>query len=212
MSTAISSDNRRIRDARGRSITALDPLKIHLFGHHRIIDPNCLDAIVEELTPGAQWRRIVLRWVLPAFLLLAIAGIAMMFLTGGPAASGAFVQKLANPAFFGMYAGLFTTCILVPWITTRSAKARRVPSIMLKHRCCPHCGYGLRGLPVAPEDGTTICPECACAWRIDQPDRIELDDPHAPAGSRIAILLLLLGLTALAVCLTLGLVVWKRFG
>ena len=38
---------------------------------------------------------------------------------------------------------------------------------MLKHLRCPHCGYDIRGLPTAPEDVATECPECGCAWRLE---------------------------------------------
>jgi hypothetical protein len=38
---------------------------------------------------------------------------------------------------------------------------------MLKFRRCPHCGYDLRLLPADPADSATVCPECGCAWLID---------------------------------------------
>jgi transcription initiation factor TFIIIB Brf1 subunit/transcription initiation factor TFIIB len=40
---------------------------------------------------------------------------------------------------------------------------------MLEHRRCPHCGYDLRMLPTDPDDGSTVCPECGCAWGLDEP-------------------------------------------
>jgi hypothetical protein len=39
---------------------------------------------------------------------------------------------------------------------------------MLKHRRCPHCGYDLSNLPTDPEDGVTGCPECGCAWMLEE--------------------------------------------
>jgi transcription initiation factor TFIIIB Brf1 subunit/transcription initiation factor TFIIB len=42
---------------------------------------------------------------------------------------------------------------------------------MLKHRRCPHCGYDIRGLPVDPQDGATVCPECGCAWELPSETR-----------------------------------------
>jgi hypothetical protein len=49
------------------------------------------------------------------------------------------------------------------WRSGRRARAERVCATMLRHLRCPHCGYDIRGLPTAPEDGATVCPECGCA-------------------------------------------------
>ena len=56
-------------------------------------------------------------------------------------------------------------------------KRRRLGHIaraMLQYRRCPHCGYNLRLLPVDPADGATVCPECGCAWLLE-----DADDPDA---------------------------------
>ena len=37
--------------------------------------------------------------------------------------------------------------------------------------CCASCGYDLRLLPADPEDGSTVCPECGCAWNLAEPAR-----------------------------------------
>lgn len=71
---------------------------------------------------------------------------------------------------------LFTlaTMLLIPgtallaWWDLRWS--RRVLRQALNERgkpTCMSCGYDLRGLPPAQPDGTTICPECRCAWRFD---------------------------------------------
>ncbi len=52
----------------------------------------------------------------------------------------------------------------------RMARAKyviRVASVMLEHRHCPHCGYDIRELPTDSSDGATVCPECGCAWMLD---------------------------------------------
>jgi hypothetical protein len=73
---------------------------------------------------------------------------------------------------------------------------------MIRFRRCPHCGYSLQGLPVDPADGATVCPECACAWRLDDPGlaaRAAALDPAAGVGPRARWLMLaLVGLTLLA--------------
>jgi hypothetical protein len=33
--------------------------------------------------------------------------------------------------------------------------------------CCASYGYDLRLLPTDPVAGVTVCPECGCAWKLD---------------------------------------------
>ena len=50
---------------------------------------------------------------------------------------------------------------------TALALALLVPlATWIEHLRCPYCGYDIRGLPVDPSDGATVCPECGCAWRV----------------------------------------------
>jgi hypothetical protein len=58
---------------------------------------------------------------------------------------------------------------LTGWLIGARERLPRIRLVMLKHRRCPHCGYNLRGLPPCPEDNATVCPECGCAWRLDEP-------------------------------------------
>ena len=53
------------------------------------------------------------------------------------------------------------------WQSARRARAKHVCAIMLRNLRCPRCGYDIRGLPADTEDGATICPECGCAWMLD---------------------------------------------
>ena len=67
----------------------------------------------------------------------------------------------ANLAVFALGAVRF-------WQSAHRARAKHVCAIMLAHLRCPCCGYDIRGLPTAPEDGATICPECGCAWKLHE--------------------------------------------
>ena len=62
----------------------------------------------------------------------------------------------------------FVISAIVFWRSGRRARARLVCAIMLKHLRCPSCGYDIRGLPTDAKDGATVCPECGCAWRLDE--------------------------------------------
>lgn len=47
--------------------------------------------------------------------------------------------------------------------------------------CCTSCGYDLRLLPTQPEDGTTVCPECGCAWELgERPSAHGSGQPEEP--------------------------------
>lgn len=201
--------SRRIRDARGRSVSQLDPVVLCALHRHEVIEADALEQIVNDLEPGTvQWyRRMIL--VIPGLIVLAAAGCGLLYYFSDPAARQDLVSSLTNPAL--IVPGL-VCCFLVPWITAREARFKRVGSVMLNHRRCPHCGYNLHGLPVAPNDGATVCPECGCAWRLDDAAIADgLRSAAASAGSTQAqrrfplAVGLLLGILALA-----GLLVWWK--
>jgi hypothetical protein len=53
------------------------------------------------------------------------------------------------------------------WYGFRITRLRHVRDVLLRHLRCSHCGYDLHGLPRDAEDGATVCPECGCAWELD---------------------------------------------
>ena len=59
-------------------------------------------------------------------------------------------------------------------------------------------GIALAGVPARPEDGAIVCPECACAWRLEEAG----DDPDVAlrqrGRERAAKVALVAGLAALA--------------
>ena len=208
--TANPEHDRRIRDARGRSVRTLDPLRLHLLGRGDVIDTEALERIAEEIEPGARGRRRLMRIVLfvflPVILLVTFGGIALDIWIEGKAAWDDLVSTLTNPAFMApILAGLLSGTY-IPWIASRQARWRRLTGAMLKHRICPHCGYGLAGLPVDPSDGATVCPECACAWDLDAAQRLDAFGHPVPSRPLIWITLGLVGLTVLGVVFMLVLV------
>ena len=201
--TANPEHGRRIRDARGRSVRTLDPLRLHLLGGGDVIDAEALERIAEELEPGARGRRRMMRLVLfvflPAIFLLTFGGIALSVSLEGRAAWDDLISTLTNPAMIGPAVACLFSGVLLPLFASQQARSRRTIAAMLKHRVCPHCGYGLAGVPVDPSDGATVCPECACAWRLE--DGQGMGPVAAPVPSRpiIWITLGLVGLTVLGV-------------
>ncbi|MHC5003327.1 MAG: hypothetical protein ACYTJ0_09400 [Planctomycetota bacterium] len=168
-----------------------------------VTDPEVLERITEDLEPGAWRARRFSRRVALIVLPLIIAGVGLAVAIEGQPALHDLISTLTNPAILAaIVAGS-----VIPWLTARRERLKRVERVMLGHAVCPHCGYGLTGLPASPEDGATVCPECACAWQL--PDRRAGETPSScrcPRGQLIA-LSLLAGLAVLGV---LGMFVFMR--
>ena len=151
----------RIIDARGRRVSQLDPVMMHLLHRPGIMPVGVLQQIAQQVgigitraTRGVFWASVV------GLICLGIAlAICITRFANGSITATRFARNLIP--YTGVIAGLAGS-----WIALRSARHQKIGSAMLQHRRCPHCGYDLRMLPVAPEDGATICPECGCAWSL----------------------------------------------
>jgi hypothetical protein len=148
----------RIKDARGRRVTQLDPVALHLLRRHDVIEADVLRAIVHEkgVRIGGKER---------ASLIVGVVGL----LTIG----GFFIRSLLVESFGAapyarssavVYFALMPWCV---WMYVKRSRVGKIAAAMLKYCRCPHCGYDLRMLPVDLEDGATLCPECGCAWRLE---------------------------------------------
>lgn len=149
----------RIKDARGRLVTQLDPVALYLLRQHSVIDVDVLRAIAHE--PGVQiarWERVS--------LLVGIIGALLVI--------GLFTYALVSgdirDAPLAKSSGLVLLCAtpFAVWYGTKRSRFAHVAAAMLKHLRCPHCGYDLRGLPADPSDDASVCPECGRAWRVSQ--------------------------------------------
>jgi hypothetical protein len=145
----------RIKDARGRKVTQLDPVALRLLRQHDVIDADALQAITNEdgvrITRG---ERAAL-----------ITGICCALLVIGLFTHALITGDISN-ARTAKTVGMLYLCS-IPWIIWFGIKRKRfghVAAAMLRYRRCPHCGYDLRMLPVDSEDNATVCPECGCAW------------------------------------------------
>ena len=152
---------RHVRDARGRSAALLDPYELNLLRKYEVIPAETLRLIAGQLGFGLP------RWQGRTYVAIVIAILwiwAFLFIWNAIRSSGfdtlARVLGLAN--FI-----LYVVGVVVFWRGGRRARAKHICAIMLRHLRCPHCGYDIRGLPLAPEDGATVCPECGCAWHLD---------------------------------------------
>lgn len=139
------------------------------------IEREDLAGICEDLEPGAARSRASFRVVVLILVPLVILGIvAVIAIEGGPAAKDV-AWVFTNPAILCAMIGGG----VVPFIVAHKQRMQRVREVLLHHRRCPHCGYDLRELPSDSDDHCTVCPECACAWRLDE-------HRDAPSRPRVA--------------------------
>jgi len=190
-----------IKDDRGRSVSQLDPVTLHVWHRYDSVDAEVLEEIVESLEPGTAKARRLMIFLVPITLVVIATFVAVLYYYFDTSARRDLVSTITNPVI--MVPNVLC-CFFVPWIIARHARTNRMRFAMLKHRRCPHCGYDLRNLPAAPDDGATVCPECGCAWLIDEASLAEAlatAMPVPPTGVQRKILVvvgLLLAATALA--------------
>lgn len=152
----------RIKDARGRPVSQLDPVKLHLLNQHSIIPAQTLRSMADQIMPGARRQRLIQVLSVALGFLLVVGGTIIYF-------SHFSTWKGFDPVNVTIYVIQVAVILSGPLLAFRLARAKyvsRVASVMLEHRHCPHCGYDVRGLPADPEDGATVCPECGCAWKL----------------------------------------------
>jgi hypothetical protein len=150
----------RIRDARDRVVTQLDPVTMHLLRRHELIEADVLRAIAQE--KGVE--------IGPAERGALIVGVVLAFIVAGLFVES-IVMKDFSAAPFARSAALvyFSIVPWIFWVGLKRARFGRVAAAMLKHGRCPHCGYSLEGLTPDAADGATVCPECGCAWNPTSP-------------------------------------------
>lgn len=159
------------RDARGRSVTLLDPLGQWVGGTDTPIDPAALQRVIESLGEGdrhsKRWRAFGIACVVLAVLVVASV-IAVDFMRSGRYAVRDYIVAgvTASPGVVGGLVG----GVVVPVIIARRRRMKRARAVLLGHRVCAHCGYGLEGVPAA--DSVVLCPECACAWSTEEIGRM----------------------------------------
>ncbi len=148
----------RIKDARGRKVTQLDLIAMYLLRQHNVIEADVLQAIAHEkgVRITGKERASLVVGVVGALLVISLFTHAVLTgdIRGAPLAKSSSLIFLCAIPFSA-------------WYRIKRSRFGKVAAAMLKYLRCPHCGYDLRLLPIDPADGATICPECGCAWRLD---------------------------------------------
>jgi hypothetical protein len=149
-----------IEDARGKTVTLLDPYLLRKLGRHDVIPAEPLARIAGEIGLGlARAGRIIFLLIWP---LVLVCLVTAHFVKWG----GGLAVHPRELRLWTVLLVIFAANVVVVWTFSRIGRLERVCRIMLKHLRCPHCGYDIRNLPRDPHDGATVCPECGCAWRL----------------------------------------------
>lgn len=148
------------RDARGKPVTLLDPYELDLLRRYEVIPAGTLQPIASEVGFGLpKWQQRGYLACVSAFFGCIVFLVIWKLVRGTGVDALEFVLWPLNLTVFAIGALQF-------WRSGRRGRARRVCTVMLGYLRCPCCGYDLRLLPVDQADGTTVCPECGCAWKL----------------------------------------------
>ncbi len=157
-STSEAQHAGRIKDARGRKVTQLDPVAMHLLRQHNMIEADILRKIASEKGVAiSRWERVLL---VCSVIVFVATVIGMVYYFIGDSSGDTFMRRLVRLTWYSFWPVLF-------WWMIKRGRFRKTAAAMLKYARCPHCGYDIRELPADPSDGATVCPECGCAWRLD---------------------------------------------
>ena len=195
----------RIEDARGKLVSQFDPIKEHLLRRHGVIPADPLRELAEDIDrKWARWGHGIFL-ISAAGLALCWAGMAFYMLFVSTSKRFDLVVFLFYPVQFVVIFGGF----LFGWMIAKQERFPRTRLAMLKHRRCPHCGYDLRGLAASPRENATACPECGCAWWLDDPAVVSYCAASARRasgpGKRARIVLVALALLMVAGLLAMSL-------
>jgi hypothetical protein len=158
----IPRPGRRIRDARGRAVSQLDPVRLHLLREPGVIPAGTLRAMTDEILPGAR-RQAMLQVLAVALGFTLVIGGSVIYFRYFSTWKG---FDPVNITISIVQVVVILSGPVLAYHLARSRYAMRIARVMLRHRHCPHCGYDIRGLPADPADGATVCPECGCAWHV----------------------------------------------
>ena len=151
-------------DARGRRVSQLDPVAMHLLHQHDVIPAEDLKRIAKEIDPLEVRRRPIFALLTPVWIMAwygAFFGYFYIFKRW----RGWDPVLVAFATFYFVWP---IVMLLFAAFRARRKRWARIRRIVLGHGYCPHCGYGLRGCPADPDDGATVCPECGCAWQVPE--------------------------------------------
>lgn len=170
-------------DYNGNQVKLLDPMWIWVRGKFEVINEATLEKIIIEVNDGKHISRRMMKWVFAlcaAVFLIVILGIGSLAMSPNGPSFSSIMKAIMNPVLWvAPIAGG-----VIPLFITRAQRLRKIKNIMLKHGCCPHCGYAINHVPPSADNNhVTTCPECASAWQLDYNNTKTLDSTQNNYGA-----------------------------
>lgn len=139
----------------------LDPYALHLLRRHDVIPAEPLAQIAREIGSGLEPK--ARRLLIALGVIVALAGVVFIIFCVDMLVHRQYAPLLEKGPVLTFQVWFWP---LLFWLNAKRGRYKRIQAVMLKHRRCPHCGYDVRGLPTNSADGSTMCPECGCAWQL----------------------------------------------
>lgn len=144
----------------------INPFRLYLTGRDEPIERSVLKRIVDAGADGGSRKlQLSLLFAITFFIGMALFAFLPEFLATDNL-SHSLAEAVRSPL---IYFALGYGVLIIPWQlqAERRIRRRHITRALLERKRCPHCGYNLEGLAADCEDGATICPECASAWKLD---------------------------------------------
>ena len=156
-----------IIDDRNRKVELLNPFRLYFSGRDDVIEQPVLKSIIDAGADGGS-KKLQLSLLFAGAFFIAMALFA--FLPEYRATRDlkhSLGEAVRSPI---VYFSLGYGFLVIPWQlqAERRIRRRHITKALLERRRCAHCGYNLDGLETDADDSATVCPECACAWKLDE--------------------------------------------
>jgi hypothetical protein len=144
-------------DARGARVTLFDSPAVNRVAAHRLelTSDEYGRFRKESLDEKHVGRRA-------AVLLFAFIGLRALMDVVSPSRGGWSLLDAGVAVFFLL---AFVTSFR---ISSFGYDPERFAAAMLRRARCPRCAYRLEGCAKDATDGSTVCPECGAAWKLDE--------------------------------------------
>ena len=153
-------------DDRNREVRLLNPFRLYLSGRDDVIERPVLKSIIDAGADGGSKKlQLSLLFAVVFFIAMALFATLPEYRATGDLKHSLREAVRSPVVYFALGYGL----LVFPWQlqTERRIRRRQFTKALLERRRCAHCGYNLDGLEADPDDGATVCPECASAWKLD---------------------------------------------
>ena len=156
-----------IIDDRNRKVELLNPFRLYFSGRDDVIERPVLKSIIDAgADSGSKKLQLSLLFAVAFFIAMALFAFLPEYRATGDLEHSLGDAVRSPIVYFALGIGF----LVIPWQlqAERRIRRRHITKALLERRRCAHCGYNLDGLETDTNDSATVCPECACAWKLEE--------------------------------------------